>query len=171
MTGCVPAGLRDRRAADTGAHPGPSLATRAVLAELTTSPYDNKLVNRGSVVKLPELLRRTGTTARQVRYLISEKFIPAPTGGRAHASYSDDHVRAIQKYLKLRQLGFSPASIRALLGARQGVPVPTDAGITLIVPAELVGSGRDLEALLGPIRDALRETVTQEEGPNDMESD
>ena len=122
-------------------------------------------------MKLPELLRRTGITPRQARYLISEKFVPAPTGGRAHAYYSDEHLQAIQRYLKLRQLGFSPASIRVLLGARQGVPVPTDAGITLIVPPDLVGSGGDLETLLGPIREALRETVMQEEDPNDFDSE
>lgn len=118
-------------------------------------------------MKLPELLRRTGTTARQVRYLISEKFIPPPTGGRAHASYGKVHVTAIQRYLKLKRLGFSPASIRVLLQARRGVPFPVRDGVTLVVPPKLVGSGQDVESLLEEIGRILREVVAYEKGGDD----
>ena len=40
-----------------------------------------------------DLTARTGTTERQVRYLIAEGFVPSPSGGRANADYGDDHVR------------------------------------------------------------------------------
>ena len=115
-------------------------------------------------MKLPELLNRTGISARQVRYLITEKLIPAPTGGRAHAYYGERHVKAIQRYLKLKRLGFSPASIRVLLEARKGVPFPIKGGITLVVPPELVASGKPVERFLVPIKAKLEEILHPEEG-------
>lgn len=122
-------------------------------------------------MKLPELLCRTGVSARQVRYLISEKLIPAPTGGRAHAFYGEEHVNAIERYLRLKQLGFSPASIRVLLKARQGVPFPAAEGITLVVPPDLVASGKPVESLLDPIERLLRRIVRQDGDGHDDEEE
>lgn len=120
-------------------------------------------------MKLPELLERTGITARQVRYLISHQLVPAPTGGRAHAFYGDEHVEAIRRYTRLRRLGFSPASIRVLLQAKQGVPFPVAEGVTLVVPPELVGSGRPVGPLLAAIESRLREIVDQDDNEVDRE--
>ncbi len=92
-------------------------------------------------MKLAELSEQTGVSARQVRYLIAERFIPPPTGGRANARYGDEHIAAIRRYTRLRNLGFSPASIRILLQGRRGVPFPISDGITLVVAPELVASG------------------------------
>ncbi len=117
-------------------------------------------------MKLSELLSRTGITARQVRYLISKKLIPPHTGGRAHASYGDDHIKAIERYLRLKELGFSPASIKVLLNARQGVPFPVNSGITLVVPLELVASGKPVNSLMGPIEEVLREILQEEKDAN-----
>ena len=49
---------------------------------------------------LKELIERTGVPERQVRYLISEGFVPPPTGGRAKADYGQDHVAAVTRYAR-----------------------------------------------------------------------
>lgn len=122
-------------------------------------------------MKLPELLRRTGISARQVRYLISEKLIPAPTGGRAHAFYGENHVTAIERYLRLKELGFSPASIKILLNAQSGVPFPMESGITLVVPPDLMASGTPVESLLGPIEKKLRQILQHEKDEHGQETE
>lgn len=95
--------------------------------------------------------------------------MPAPTGGRAHAFYGEEHFEAIKRYLKLRQLGFSPASIRVLLEAKTGVPFPVRDGITLVVPPELVASGIPVEPLMKTIRQTLQEIVERNEDEDDDE--
>lgn len=98
-------------------------------------------------LKFDDLVRTTGTTPRQIRYLISQGFVPPPTGGRTYAAYSGAHVAAIRRYDRLRSLGFPPAAIRLLLGAREGIPVPIVAGLTLVIDPDLIGSGGDVAAV------------------------
>ena len=76
-------------------------------------------------MKIAELAALTGVAERQVRYLIAEGFIPAPHGGRAHADYGDDHVKAIGRYTRLRDLGFRHAHTGA---AARSVRLPGRAG-------------------------------------------
>src|SRR5438128_5547896 len=92
-----------------------------------------------------ELTARTGIAERQVRYLIAEGFIPPPRGGRAYADYGDDHVAAIDRYTRLRDLGFPPAAIKLLLQAREGVPFPVAPGITVVVDPGLLASGTPVQ--------------------------
>ena len=66
-------------------------------------------------MRLTELIARTGIAERQVRYLISEGFIPSPSGGRSNADYGEAHVAGIRRYMRLRELGFPPAAIKLLL--------------------------------------------------------
>ena len=110
-------------------------------------------------VRIRELVSRTGVTERQLRYLISEGFVPRPYGGRANAEYSEEHVEAIRRYLRLRELGFPPAAIRLLLEARQGVPVPVADGITLIVDPRLIASGEPVAPLMERLQRVLRELL------------
>jgi len=107
-------------------------------------------------MRIRELVARTGITERQLRYLIAEGFVPRPYGGRATAEYGEEHVEAIRRYLRLRELGFPPAAIRLLLKAREGVPIPIADGITLVVDPRLVASGRPVEPLVERLRHALR---------------
>jgi DNA-binding transcriptional MerR regulator len=95
-------------------------------------------------MRMNELTDLTGIAERQVRYLIAEGFIPPPRGGRANADYGEDHVAAIQRYVRLRDLGFPPAAIKLLLQAREGAPIPVAPGITLVVDPDLIGSGADV---------------------------
>ena len=106
-------------------------------------------------MNIRELAALTGAAERQIRYLIAEGFIPPPEGGRAKASYGDDHVAAIRRYARLHELGFPPAAIKVLLRSRQGAPFPVVPGITLIVDADLLGSGADVGALLERIKTLL----------------
>jgi MerR family copper efflux transcriptional regulator len=96
---------------------------------------------------------------RQVRYLIAEGFIPAPRGGRANADYGDEHVEAIGRYTRLRDLGFPPAAIKLLLEAREGAPFPVAPGITLVVEPDLLGSGTDVGPLIEKIATLLSDLM------------
>ena len=103
------------------------------------------------------LTARTGVAERQVRYMIAEGFVPPPRGGRANADYGEDHVEAIRRYLRLRDLGFPPAAIKLLLEAREGAPFPVAPGITLVVDPRLLGSGAAVEPLVAEARRLLIE--------------
>ena len=117
-------------------------------------------------MRLSEVLCRTGITARQLRYLVSEGFVPAPVGGRGRTGYGEKHVRAIDRYMSLKRMGISRSSIRILQRAREGVRFPTDSGITLVVPPDLVASGVPVESVLGPIERKVREILRMDDAGN-----
>lgn len=102
-----------------------------------------------------DLLKRTGVTERQVRYLIAEGFMPGPAGGRATADYGEDHVATILRYGRLRELGFPPAAIKLLLNAREGTPFPIVPGITLLVSPDVMASGLDARPIMHEIETLL----------------
>ncbi len=104
-----------------------------------------------------ELTAKTGTTERQVRYLIAEGFVPSPRGGRSNADYGEDHVAAIRRYGQLRDLGFPPAAIKLLLQAREGAPFPIAPGITLVVGPDLLGAGAPVEPVVERVRSLLND--------------
>jgi len=110
-------------------------------------------------MKIGELAALTGVAERQVRYLIAEGFIPAPRGGRANADYGDEHVGAIRRYTRLRDLGFPPAAIKLLLEAREGAPFPVAPGITLVVDPDVLGSGADVGPLIERIATLLSDLM------------
>lgn len=114
-------------------------------------------------MRLTELIAQTGIAERQVRYLISEGFIPHPEGGRANADYGEAHVAGIRRYTRLRELGFPPAAIKLLLGAREGTPFPVVPGITLVVSPELVASGAAVEPLAEQITALLTKILKESE--------
>ena len=122
-------------------------------------------------MKMRELTRRARVTERQVRYLIAEGFIPAPRGGRANAEYGDDHVAAIRRYARLRELGFPPAAIKLLLDAREGAPFVVAPGVTLVVDPSLLGSGKRpgplVERIAKLLTDLLREQDHADRVAND----
>ena len=102
-----------------------------------------------------ELTARTRIAERQVRYLIVEGFIPPPRGGRANADYGEDHVAAIDKYTRLRDLGFPPAAVKLLLQAREGAPFLVAPGITLVVDPKLLASGTPVQPIIESIQSLL----------------
>ena len=104
-------------------------------------------------------------------HLIAEGFIPAPRGGRANADYGDDHVAAIRRYARLRDLGFPPAAIKLLLDAREGAPFVVAPGVTLVVDPNLLGSGTRpgplVERIAKLLTDLLKETTHADRVAND----
>jgi DNA-binding transcriptional MerR regulator len=108
-------------------------------------------------MNIRELAALTGTPERQIRYLIAEGFVPSPTGGRANASYGEEHVEAIRKYSALRGLGFPPAAIKRLLEAGQGAPFPVMRGVTLLIAPELLKRETNPEAITEHLRRFLEQ--------------
>ena len=112
-------------------------------------------------MRIAELTTKTGVPERQIRYLISEGFVPAPRGGRAHADYGDDHVAAIERYGRLRDLGFPPAAIKLLLEAKEGAPFPVASGITLVIDPEVLASSVPIEPIIDRIRGILTDLLKE----------
>jgi len=119
-------------------------------------------------VNIRELVRLTAIPELQVRYLIAEGFVPAPRGGRANADYGDDHVAAIGRYVRLRDLGFPPAAIKVLLQAKEGAPFVVSPGVTLVVDPNLIGSGAESGPLVERIKDLLADLL-KEQTSNDVD--
>jgi DNA-binding transcriptional MerR regulator len=113
-------------------------------------------------LKLDDLVGATGATPRHIRYLIAEGFMPPPTGGRTHATYSNVHVTAIGRYERLRSLGFPPAAIRLLLDAREGIPVPIVNGLTLVIAPDLIFSGGDAAGIAAKCAMKIEELLSKE---------
>jgi DNA-binding transcriptional MerR regulator len=112
-------------------------------------------------MNIRELAARTGLAERQIRYLIDEGFIPPPRGGRANADYEDDHVAAIARYTRLRDLGFPPAAIKLLLETTEGAPFPVAPGLTLVIDPKLLGSGASVEPIIDSIRKLLTDLLEE----------
>ena len=104
---------------------------------------------------MQELTKMTGYTARQVRYLIAEGFVPSPDGGRANAEYGKVHMVAIKRYQLLRKAGFSPASIRLLLESQTGVPFQIIPGVSLIVDPHLIAERLPSDDIVKQIKSVL----------------
>ena len=119
-------------------------------------------------MNIRDLIRLTAIPERQVRYLIAEGFVPAPRGGRANADYGDDHVAAIRRYVRLRDLGFPPAAIKLLLQAKEGVPLVVAPGVTLVIDPNLIGSGAESGPLVERIKDLLADLL-KEHTSNDVD--
>ena len=68
-----------------------------------------------------ELSATSGVAERQIRYLITEGFVPSPRGSRTRPEYGDDHLAAIRHYAQLREKGFRPAAIKLLQEERYPV--------------------------------------------------
>ena len=112
-------------------------------------------------MNIRELMAKTGIAARQVRYLIAEGFMPSPAGGRSNAEYGDEHVSAIKRYTRLRELGFPPAAIKLLNDTKRGAPIPVAPGVTLVIDPELVASGTPTRPILTRIEKKLSEYLKE----------
>jgi len=113
-------------------------------------------------MNIHKLTALTRTPERQIRYLIAEGFMPPPRGGRSNAEYGKEHVTAIRRYTRLRELGFPPAAIKLLLEGREGVPFPVVPGITLVIDPDLLGSGADTGPLVERIKTLLEDQLLKD---------
>lgn len=112
-------------------------------------------------MNLRELIAATQITERQVRYLISEGFMPPPEGGRANASYGQQHLNAIHRYNRLRDLGFPPAAIKLIIEAKEGIPFPVTPDVTLIIAPDLLQSGVDPQPIVAAVQSLLKEILKE----------
>jgi len=113
-------------------------------------------------MNIRELTSRTGIAERQIRYLIAEGFMPAPHGGRSNADYDDDHVVAIQRYTRLKELGFPPAAIKLLLQGGHGAPFTVAPGITLVVNPDLLGQVADVTPIINRAIALLKDLLEEQ---------
>ena len=113
-------------------------------------------------MNIRELVTLTGIAERQIRYLIAEGFMPAPHGGRSNADYDDDHVVAIQRYTRLKELGFPPAAIKLLLQGGHGAPFTVAPGITLVVNPDLLGQVADVTPIINRAIALLKDLLEEQ---------
>ena len=112
-------------------------------------------------MNIRELVAAAQVTERQVRYLISEGFMPSPDGGRANASYDQKHLDAIHRYNRLRDLGFPPAAIKLMLEAKEGIPFPVTPDVTLIIAPDLLHSGADPQPIVAAVQSLLKKILKE----------
>lgn len=112
-------------------------------------------------MNIRELTQATHLTERQVRYLISEGFMPPPEGGRSNASYGQKHLDAIHRYNRLRELGFPPAAIKLMLEAKEGIPFPITPEVSLTVALDLFRSGTDPAPIVMAIETLLKDILKE----------
>lgn len=106
-------------------------------------------------------------TPRQVRFLVAEEFCRKPTGGRKFARYGEEHLAAIVRYYRLRDLGFTPAAIKSLYLSGAGFPFPLGKGIkgiTVVIEKERLGSGEPVEPLVEAARALFVRVLGSAEG-------
>lgn len=119
-------------------------------------------------MNIRELVTLTGIAERQIRYLIAEGFMPAPYGGRSNADYGEDHVAAIHRYARLKELGFPPSAIKLLLQGGHGAPFTVAPGITLVINPDLLGKVTDvtpvIERVAALLTDLLKEKSHEPNG-------
>jgi MerR family transcriptional regulator, copper efflux regulator len=108
-------------------------------------------------MKMRELTSQTGITARQVRFLIAEGFVPPPSGATASADYGDQHVTAIRRYQYFHDLGYPPAAIKLLFQGQGAIPIKIAPGITLNVEPVLFQRKLNVDRALKKISRILSE--------------
>jgi MerR family transcriptional regulator, copper efflux regulator len=102
-------------------------------------------------LKIHELTVQGGITARQVRFLIAEGFVPPPTGATANADYSHEHLAAIRRYQHLHGLGYPPAAIKLLLQTDAAIPIKIVPGVTLNVQPSILQKKMDVNRVVEKI--------------------
>lgn len=101
-----------------------------------------------------EFSKTIGETPRQIRFLVSEGFIPPPTGGRARARYGEEHLNAVRRYRRLREQ-YSPQQIKVMTINSSSLRLPLALGVELYIDSRMVGADLDVEAILARARQLL----------------
>ncbi|HWX76882.1 MAG TPA: helix-turn-helix domain-containing protein [Candidatus Acidoferrales bacterium] len=119
-------------------------------------------------MKIRELTAQTGVTARQVRFLIAEGFVPPPAGATANADYGQEHVVAIRRYQYLHDLGYPPAAIKLLFQTEAAIPIKIVPWITLNIEPQAFQRKLDVDRTVKKIARILSELFPSEpEKPKD----
>jgi MerR family copper efflux transcriptional regulator len=102
-------------------------------------------------LKIHELTVQSGITARQIRFLIAEGFVPPPTGATANADYGHEHLAAIRRYQHLHGLGYPPAAVKLLLQTDAAIPIRIVPGITLNIQPSILQKRMDVNRVMEKI--------------------
>src|SRR5918993_2770970 len=100
------------------------------------------------MIDLYDIAKLTGVSIRHVRRLVAERFVPRPRGSRCVPEWGEDHIRAVQRYQRLRNAGFPPAAIRVILKGHEGASFPVVPGVSLLIAPELIGKGADVRPVV-----------------------
>ena len=84
-------------------------------------------------MRIDEFAEKVGENRRQIRYLISEGFVPAPDGSTNGASYGMHHEDAVRRYQTLREQGLRPSEIRNMMTAAPVLDVSYAPGVRLLL--------------------------------------
>lgn len=118
-----------------------------------------------------ELCALTGKPPRELRFLISEGFVPPPSGSRRDPHYGVPHLAAVRKYSELREGGLMPVQIKALMAQNQEVgsrtwrQLETIPGLDLKVDQSLLAGADAEKIILAAVRAAVKKaqnTLNQE---------
>lgn len=90
-------------------------------------------------MKLAEFAALVSENPRQIRYLISEGFMPAPDGISSAASYGPRHEEAVRSYQKLRAEGRKPAEIKQMIARHPRVDEAFSPGVRLVIDPAVAG--------------------------------
>jgi DNA-binding transcriptional MerR regulator len=122
-------------------------------------------MSKWRAMDIHEFTALVGETPRQIRFLIAEKFMPSPTGGRAHAQYGPEHVEAVHRYRQLRSR-YSPAQIKLMMSAYSPkLLLPVAPGVELLLDRSLLGPRISAEKIADRVRQVLSELPSPESSP------
>ncbi len=118
-------------------------------------------------MKLTDLAEQTGQPERLVRYLIAEGVVPPPVGERKAARYDERHLRAISRYLALKDAGLALKAIKAVMnGEGEMIPFPVTDGVVLQLHPRLIASGADPQLIVDMIAKVLSERLLPKNSNN-----
>lgn len=60
---------------------------------------------------IDELVKRSGISRRNIRYLISEGIVPEPHGQKRWARYGPEHINSLQIYADMKKSGVSSLDV------------------------------------------------------------
>jgi hypothetical protein len=110
-------------------------------------------------MKLDELSTITGATIRQIRFLISEGFVPYPRG--THLRYIWGPTRPGDPALPAAEGPWFPqCRDPSVAGRARGVPVPVMDGLTLVIAPDLIGREASIDEIITRTEARLREAFT-----------
>jgi MerR family transcriptional regulator, copper efflux regulator len=113
-------------------------------------------------VTFAELCALTGRAPRELRFLISEGFVPPPDGSRRTPDYGEAHATAVSQYFELREGGLMPAQIKALMSQNQMVgrkiwcQLETIPGLDVKVEQSILAGPDAEKIILAAVRAAVK---------------
>lgn len=107
-------------------------------------------------LRMEDLERLTGQPRRNIRYLISEGIVPAPSSRGRNASYGKEHVAALKLYTQLKAAG-----VQSLAAIRDRIAFAGDGGTISLEPVPGVEIRIEASVMRAMGAEALAETLAE----------